>query len=85
MRIGYKFDQMKKQGPSVKCERCNLSYFQKHNDKCPHCAELNDQELKLLRVKHKNEAIANASLGRKMGVGAVLCVFITFLIFAFSK
>jgi len=43
MRIGFKFDQMKKQGPSVKCERCNLSYFQKHNDKCPHCAELNDQ------------------------------------------
>lgn len=78
--MGLKFRQMEQQGPSKKCNRCGLSYFAKHHELCPHCTELDDEELRLLIRNQRNEAKANAQLGHKMGLYAI--ILLMFLVLA---
>lgn len=72
--LGGKAAMLKQQGPSKKCERCGLSHFSHHHDKCPHCVELNDAEVQELIDRQEAEAEGGASLGRMMLVGAVFII-----------
>lgn len=46
-----------------KCKRCQLRYPRKYSQ-CSHCSHLNDNEVKELKLKYKNEHKGNANLGR---------------------
>ncbi len=59
-----------------KCERCGLFYF-KTEEKCPHCSNLKDYQLKLLLKKRMSERL---SLGRGMLIAAVAIIILMFLI-----
>lgn len=47
---------------SRKCERCELQYDIEEQE-CPHCHNLTDAEVVLLKEKMENEAEGNSSLG----------------------
>jgi hypothetical protein len=61
---------------SQQCERCELRY-PKAEKRCPHCADLNEKQLAMLREKYKREHTGNARLGHwfllaALGLGILL-------------
>lgn len=78
--LGAKGAMINKQGPSKKCERCELSYFSNHHDGCPHCTGLTDSELVELREMKDRESEGGAIVGRRMLVAAALLVLLMILL-----
>jgi len=62
----------------TRCNRCFL-YFDKILDKCSHCSDLNDDEVKELIAKHKNELASNASVGKYFFMIALFMLFVLFM------
>ena len=77
--LSVKMEQMRRQGPSKKCERCGLSYFTNKFNQCPHCSDLNDNQLQSLLHRIEAESYGNAALGGKLLIIAI--VLIAFIVF----
>jgi uncharacterized membrane protein YvbJ len=76
MSLGMLLSHMRRKKPTQKCERCGLRYAF-DSESCPHCPELSDEEVVLLREKLVRQQKRHARLGMKMFlVAAVLFVFI---------
>jgi len=59
-----------------KCERCGLFYF-KTEEKCPHCSELKDHQIKQALTKRANFRLG---LGKGMFIVAVVIIVLMLLI-----
>jgi hypothetical protein len=61
-----------------RCERCGL-YYTESLDKCQHCGDLNDHELKMLLDNKEQEFKSNASIGKYFLMFAlIIAVFLIF-------
>lgn len=78
--LGVQLAQLQKQGPSEECKRCGLSFLKKQHEQCPHCADLDDNQLKTLLERVERESRGNAALGLKfLLVAFILIVFIVLI------
>ncbi len=79
--LGTKLIELNRQGPAKKCERCGLSYFIRHHEKCPHCSDLSESELVELVDAKARGAKRVAFIGRKMFIAAaaVLILLVLFI------
>ena len=76
MSLGMLSRLMLSKKPTRRCERCGLRYAF-DSEVCPHCSELSDEELALLKQKRVRQQIWNTRLGMKMLLAAaVLFMFI---------
>ena len=48
---------------SKKCARCGLRY-PKNSAACTHCEGLSDEQVRMIKNRHKREMIANDQFGR---------------------
>jgi DTW domain-containing protein YfiP len=59
---------------SRKCKRCGLRYPEK-DPLCPYCDGLGDDQLRKIRLRHRNEFAENTNLGRLLlSIAALLIV-----------
>jgi len=68
-------EQMKKKP----CKRCGMLYDPKKEEKCPHCADLDEKGLAALLEKKENEIQGNKRLGHWFLIAAVIIFLMLFL------
>ncbi len=61
-----------------RCDRCSLHY-EKHNDKCPHCSDMNDFELKVFLEEGGIDPNAKSGIGQFLIFAAIIILFIFLL------
>ena len=74
-----RFSLLKKQGRSKKCKRCGLSILIKQFDQCPHCSQLNDNQLESLLERIENESRGHSALGKMFMIGALILIVLIVL------
>ena len=76
MSLGVLARLMQRKKPTRKCERCGLRYAF-DSESCPHCSELTDEEVALLKKKIVRQQRWNSRLGKRMLLAAaVIFMFI---------
>lgn len=68
---------------SVKCKRCGLRYPESE-PVCPHCDGLSEDQLRRIRLRHRDALAGNAGLGRLLLYIAGL-VIVVMVIYALNN
>jgi hypothetical protein len=68
---------------SVKCKRCGLRYPE-NETACPHCDGLSEDQLRRIRIRHRDALAGNAGLGRLLLYIAGL-VIVVMVIYALNN
>jgi predicted ATP-dependent serine protease len=72
--------RMKRKMGQRPCERCGLLYNPKKKGKCPHCGDLDEQELERLLTRLDRQHKAHRQLGVWFAGGAVVIVLVLILV-----
>jgi len=62
-----------------KCRRCGLRYPEQETV-CPHCNGLTDEQVRKIRLRHQNEQVGVANLGRLLLYIAGLLVVVMVIV-----
>ena len=62
----------------TRCDRCSL-HHEKHYDKCPHCSDMNDFELKVFLEERGLDPNAKSGIGQFLIFAAIIIIFIFLL------
>lgn len=61
-----------------RCERCSLHY-EKHHNKCPHCSDMTDLELKIYLDERGIDPNAKSGVGQFLIFAAIIILLIFLL------
>ncbi len=74
MALGLKLAHHLQQKPTKKCHRCGLRYSET-DEKCAHCGDLNEAELKELKDAIEEHHESNRNLGALfMVIATIVCI-----------